>query len=289
MSQPHPPVARRLARAAALAAVPLAFGACDWFTVFKEQPSIEPYESYGFANYGRDSLATDTIPFRGQPQGSVAVTGNALPVWQVSYRPLPGVIDSIAAITQNPVPLTQASVANGRLYYSINCAVCHGDDGQGQGRATLYGMPGISLMNDRVRGFGDGYIYGMIRNGRGLMPRYNRIPEQARWDVVNYIRAMQGLAPGITAELGAAGYPGQTGEYVPRYSEYAPTRPAPFTAPSTWLRADVSPVPAGEQPMPGATVPAGTPPVPSSERFVPPAPGAQPAPTVQPPGTGGNP
>ncbi len=38
----------------------------------------------------------------------------------------------------------------------------------------------------------DGYIWGMIRNGRGLMPTYNRIEELDRWDVVNYVRGLQG-------------------------------------------------------------------------------------------------
>ena len=32
----------------------------------------------------------------------------------------------------------------------------------------------------------------MIRNGRGLMPTYNRIEEPDRWDIVNYLRAIQG-------------------------------------------------------------------------------------------------
>ena len=38
----------------------------------------------------------------------------------------------------------------------------------------------------------DGYIFGMLRNGRGLMPPQNRIPEEMRWDVVNYVRELQG-------------------------------------------------------------------------------------------------
>ena len=45
------------------------------------------------------------------------------------------------------------------------------------------------------KGRTDGYIFGMIRNGRGLMPPYNRIEEMDRWDVVNYVRALQGKLP----------------------------------------------------------------------------------------------
>jgi mono/diheme cytochrome c family protein len=42
----------------------------------------------------------------------------------------------------------------------------------------------------------------MIRNGRGTMPTYNRIEERDRWDVVNYVRALQGKVTGIPFERG---------------------------------------------------------------------------------------
>jgi hypothetical protein len=71
----------------------------------------------------------------------------------------------------------------------------------------------------------------MIRNGRGAMPPYNRIEESDRWDVVNYVRGLQGKA-GVTVPTGALAKPGVTGRWVPGYTQMAPTRPAPFVAPS---------------------------------------------------------
>ena len=50
-------------------------------------------------------------------------------------------------------------------------------------------------MTDQAKARSDGYIWGMIRNGRGLMPPYNRIEEMDRWDVVNYLRGLQGKYP----------------------------------------------------------------------------------------------
>jgi hypothetical protein len=70
----------------------------------------------------------------------------------------------------------------------------------------------------------DGYIYGMIRNGRGLMPSYNRIPEMDRWDVVNYIRALQGKAEGMTFLTGPMAPPGVTGDMLPGASRLGPSR-----------------------------------------------------------------
>ena len=74
----------------------------------------------------------------------------------------------------------------------------------------------------------DGYIFGMIRNGRGLMPTYNRIEEMDRWDVVNYVRALQGKIPGVDGRHVAGRIPGQTDRSVPGYTRTAPTRPAPY-------------------------------------------------------------
>ena len=213
--------ARTLVRSGIVAALLPLLGACDWFTDFKNQPKIEPWEPVS-------QLDSDTTHSpKPQPQNSVPVSGTFLAAYQISYNPLPSVIDSIANAVTNPTPQSMASQLNGRKYYQVNCVVCHGDLAQGNGPATLYGMAGISLVNERVRGFKDGYIYGMMRNGRGLMPTYNRIEEMDRWDVVNYVRALQGVVPN-QAGTGPVGYPGQNGATVPGYTATAPSLPAPM-------------------------------------------------------------
>ena len=197
-----------------LVASVLSASGCSWFTDFKQQPKIDPWES-----------AADTIPPRGNPQNSVPVYGTVAPGYEYGRLPLPNVIDSMAGIP-NPTPPDQRSLNNGRINFQINCAVCHGPLGQGNGPATRYGMAGINLLTDVTKNRTDGYIFGMIRNGRGLMPTYNRIEEPDRWDIVNYVRSLQG-------KLGAApdtthGRPGETGQTLPGPSISAPTRPAPY-------------------------------------------------------------
>lgn len=245
------PRPRWLARMLVLAALPLALSACDWFTDFKETPRIEPWKAYGFANGGTDSLATDTIAMRGQPSGSIPTTGVTVPVWQVSYARLPATLDSLAEIAVNPTPMSQASLDNGRMHYQINCATCHGDTGAGDGAATRFGMVPFPLTAQVTVDRPDGYIWGIMRNGRGLMPNYNRIEEMDRWDVVNYVRALQGRAAGFNVETGAIAAPGEGGAAVPRGTETSPTRPAPFVKPSTWLQPGIAPaaaaVPGGGQ------------------------------------------
>ena len=207
--------------------------ACSWFTDFKQQPKIDPWES-----------VADTIPPRGNPQNSVPVYGTAAPGFEYGRLPAIATIDSMSGIP-NPVAADQRSLNNGRINFQINCAVCHGPLGQGNGPATRFGMAGINLTSDVTKNRTDGYIFGMIRNGRGLMPTYNRIEEPDRWDIVNYIRSLQG-------KLGAApdtthGRPGETGQTLPGASISAPTRPAPYFH-------MIYPQ-AGTQPGPAASIP----------------------------------
>ncbi|HEX7940656.1 MAG TPA: cytochrome c [Gemmatimonadaceae bacterium] len=210
---------RPLRRGALVAALALLATGCSWFTDFKDQPKIEPWEA--------EMAGNDTTPFRGSPEFSVPITGVVEPAYVVSHGQLPATIDSMSGLV-NPHAPTAASLDNGRKYYQINCAVCHGAAGAGNGRAVRYGVPAPSLLTDITKNRTDGYIFGMIRNGRGLMPTYDRIEDMDRWDVVNYVRALQGRIPGVTADTSPAGYPGQNGRTVPGATLTAPTRPAPY-------------------------------------------------------------
>jgi mono/diheme cytochrome c family protein len=238
------PDVKRARNVIALVAVVLVSGACEWFTDFKRQPSLWTWEPV------KDSLT----PSRGNPQFSVPVTGMAVAGFQVSYAPLPGTIDSMASLA-NPHPVSDASLASGRMYYQINCAVCHGDAGAGDGPATKLGVPGISLVTDITKARSDGYLFGMIRNGRGLMPSYNRIEEPDRWDVVNYLRGLQGSA-GRQVETGPLAAPGVTGKMLPGPSRTAPTRPAPFMDARNRVRAHGVSIPAVAPATDSATAPA---------------------------------
>lgn len=205
-------------RLVVLAATLAPLAACDWFTDFKRQPKIDPWEAYTYDSAGPR--------FRGQPTGSVPTFGSFAPGYAVSYNATPGVIDSLATIP-NPTAPGDSSIANGRKYYEINCAVCHGVTGAGDGPATKYGMVPISLLTPVTQNRTDGYIFGMIRNGRGLMPPYNRIEEMDRWDVVNYVRGLQGKL-GRPVPTGPVGAPGETGDKLPGATRIGPNHPAPW-------------------------------------------------------------
>src|SRR6185437_11977456 len=71
------PRALRVRRAVVLSALPLLLGACSWFSDFKEQPKIEPWEA--------EYAGNDTTPFRGNPMYSVPITGERVPSYVVSH------------------------------------------------------------------------------------------------------------------------------------------------------------------------------------------------------------
>ena len=207
---------------AALALVPLV-GACDWMTDFKQQPSVGPWQ-----HFSTDSAAGKG--FRGQPANSVPTNGSAAAGFAISYSNSPATADSFNVV-KNPVAVDERSIANGRKYYSINCAVCHGDAGDANGGLRQmnpnYGFS-PALTADVTKGRTDGYIWGHIRNGGPLMPPYNRIEEMDRWDVVNYVRGLQGkLAAPVPT--GPVGLPGETGEKLPGVTRMGPTVPSKYT------------------------------------------------------------
>lgn len=237
---------------AVVAALSLMLLGCDWFTTFEHQPKVEPWERE-FQSDSITWLMGDTIPFRANPQMSVPVTGMSVPGFLVSYGNLPGVIDSMSGLT-NPVSPDARSLENGRKYYTINCSVCHGPAGAGNGPATRYGLFPIPINGATTRAHSDGYIWGIIRNGRGSMPPYNRIEEMDRWDVVNYVRGLQGVLPS-PVDTGALALPGVGGRAVPGYTEMAPTRVSPHRTTTPPGRAISDPARTGVPgPVPSAPV-----------------------------------
>jgi mono/diheme cytochrome c family protein len=98
----------------------------------------------------------------------------------------------------NPVPRTVDSIAAGAKLYQANCAACHGVDGRGGG--PLSGTTAVrppSLVSGHLNAHTDGDIFYWITNGlSGGMPAWvSTLSEQERWDLVNYLRSINGQGP----------------------------------------------------------------------------------------------
>ncbi len=162
----------------------------------RDQPSFDPYESPLPGPEGSVAFSSGNFPAEagevnvGQPQ--------ALEEVPPPFTQLDVLNEAEVVVTlPNPVPVTRSSVERGEVLFVRYCAPCHGPNGAGvTGYIIPAGYPPYPLVTDRVKGFTDGYIYGMIRMGRGLMPAYgHRISHFDRWNVVNYLRVLQGVVP----------------------------------------------------------------------------------------------
>jgi mono/diheme cytochrome c family protein len=92
-----------------------------------------------------------------------------------------------------PVEVTAKLVSRGQERFNINCAVCHGKTGAGNGVAGQFGVPAIAnLLEERIRVMPDGQIYSTITNGKNTMGAYGpQVAVEDRWAIIAYIRALQ--------------------------------------------------------------------------------------------------
>jgi len=102
--------------------------------------------------------------------------------------------------TGMPFEITPEIVARGQERYTINCAVCHGATGGGNGIAGKYGLVAIAnLHQQRIRDMADGEIFNTISHGKNTMMGYgDRIQVPDRWAIVAYVRALQRSQGGAT-------------------------------------------------------------------------------------------
>ena len=104
-------------------------------------------------------------------------------------------------LAEMPIAITRDVLERGQERYTIYCAVCHGDAGDGKGIIMVgnggagYGyVPAPDYHTDRLRDMTDGQYYDVIANGTpaGTMPGYaQQIPVADRWAIIAYIRALQ--------------------------------------------------------------------------------------------------
>jgi mono/diheme cytochrome c family protein len=94
----------------------------------------------------------------------------------------------------NPIPADGASLERGAELYATNCASCHGDGGMGDGPAGTALDPVPAAVAHTSQMMADDYLYWRISEGgtqfSTSMPPWKVLSEQARWDMINYIRAL---------------------------------------------------------------------------------------------------
>jgi mono/diheme cytochrome c family protein len=94
---------------------------------------------------------------------------------------------------QNPVKPTAESHAKAKKLYSIDCAVCHGDNGDGK-TDTARDLK-VALVDytdpNTLAGKKDQELFDIIRKGKGKMPaeEVGRAKDEDAWALIHYIRS----------------------------------------------------------------------------------------------------
>ena len=188
----------------ALASVPI-------FAFLRESPFFDPYEHPLPAPPG-------SVPFEspngGEHLGALEGTDPALRAFAASP-------DGVSPLRGDD----PAALALGKVMYDRHCMVCHGTQGRGDG--PIIGPGKFPLAPTLVAGnaltLPDGYLYGIIRAGRGLMPAYGaRLTHTERWAVVAYVKQLQG-------EAGVLQVPPTTEQQTTPGATQPDTTPAPVT------------------------------------------------------------
>ena len=155
----------------------------DWFPQMKRQAAVQAYELNTFFGSGEGLKPPEgTVPL-GDPYPDVANMG---------------IMEQ--ETLENPVPANLASLKNGEILYQRYCSTCHGPEGKGDGLVAgpPFGTGPFGLVlpvggpASVAKVFSDGHIFTTMTLGRGRMPSYRRILPEHRWDIVNYIRDLNG-------------------------------------------------------------------------------------------------
>src|SRR5690606_26836659 len=121
-------------------------------------------------------------------------------------------LDSVGATLTNPFSGAGSAevLARGEAMYAAQCSVCHGPAGAGDGSVVGAGRFPFSLpvSSGTAVGRSDGYLYGIIAVGRGLMPPYGeKLNHSDRWAVVEYVRELQRAGGAMPAAAPAVATP----------------------------------------------------------------------------------
>ncbi len=126
----------------------------------------------------QDSFGYEQGPRLAAPADSIPVQGPVL----ISGQP-----------ASEPVPPGPVSLQRGKILFSINCAPCHGEAGEGNGKVAAFLNPKpANLTTGIVQKITDDQIFLILTNGYSIMPSLGEnLSPAERWDVVNYIRSLK--------------------------------------------------------------------------------------------------
>jgi cytochrome c553 len=142
-----------------------------------------------------DASAMDVVRGKNAPNAIAAQPNGAVPFYYENTE-----LERVRCeqeMIQNPFPITKAGLDRAKPLYDVNCGICHGEKGDGQGSLVTipdakYPAQPKNLLGDDMISAGNGRYYFGIMYGKNVMGAYaDKLSYEERWQVIHYIRALQ--------------------------------------------------------------------------------------------------
>lgn len=103
-------------------------------------------------------------------------------------------------LIENPFPISEEGLAQGKELYNIYCGICHGEKGDGLGYIVneeenpnvKYPAAPANFIAGDLLGASNGRYYHAIMYGKNVMGAYkDKLSYEERWQVIHWIRSLQ--------------------------------------------------------------------------------------------------
>ncbi|MCM4155345.1 cytochrome c [Gramella sp. AN32] len=151
------------------------------------------YEPVSYEAYGEYTV------FENGQEAKLPVE-NSIPRGWMPYEYQNNPQDAAAAKSglTNPLAYTEDNLNEGKQLYTIYCAICHGDKGDGKGklveREKILGVPSY---NDAGRAITEGSVYHVMYYGLNNMGSYaSQTTIEERWQIDHYVMSLKNSLDG---------------------------------------------------------------------------------------------
>jgi mono/diheme cytochrome c family protein len=123
---------------------------------------------------------------------AAAAAQSAAPAPQATVPAAQAVIPAEAARMVNPIRPTPDSQVHAKKVYGYDCAMCHGENGNGKGELVADMKLTLKDYSDptALKGMTDGELFYVIKNGQGQMPgEGDRAKPEDIWNMVILVRS----------------------------------------------------------------------------------------------------
>lgn len=164
-------------------------------------PAVEAYVDYGQDPYYHTEEKAreqrDRPSARKPVPGTVAFSYDVAKAQFNMAYPYPNTPEGYEAAGLNlksPIPMTEATVAQGKVHYEKFCQHCHGATGQGDGPVVANGnYPAPGSYTGPLKDLPEGKIFHSLQYGKNVAmgSHASQLSKEERWHVTHYVQFLQ--------------------------------------------------------------------------------------------------